>query len=111
MDKKQKIVIGGVGISIGVIGVIGLLYNYYKRVEPELTKEEIRELEYDEYVRPSYKNKHFEVFTSNRNDVREEGRLRVSGNKYGRNRFNVIQAREGMRGARERIRLDVHGNL
>ena len=120
MDKKQKIiVVGGVCASISVITAIVLLRNYYKR-EPEweLTKEELRELEYDEYMRPTgYKSKTFNVIQSHE-EMRERTtreRFRMAGEDdrnfenekerkeeleeherptgYKSKRFNVFQAR------------------
>ena len=87
MDKKQKvIVIGGVCASVSVITVIILLRNHYYKREPEweLTKEELRELEYDEYARPTgYKSKTFNVIQSHE-EMREKiaKRFRIAGEPH-----------------------------
>lgn len=101
VEKKKKIAIVGASIVGSMTAITLLLWYFNKRAEPELTKEEIRELEYDEYVSPK------EEFLDYNKNEREEGRFRISGNKYGRvsDMFKVQVREDMMRGARERIRL------
>jgi len=100
-EKKQKIIIGG-SIAVGVISLFSAIIIYYikKQKEDEMSSDTPTD-EYDEYERPTEvryaKSKHFKVYSNPyKSDEREEGRFRVSGNKYGRNRFNVFQSNSSL---------------